>query len=125
LSQAKLAEGILQDPSIIGKMCKGERLTGAQASERVVAIVGWLRAQGVLVDHIDGERRYRLLEPVRQFAHAHRAAISMTRWRHQVAGYERDVAAARSQLNAETWGAKWAIGCAMTLEQAVEYALSF
>ena len=26
LSQAKLAEGILQDPSIIGKMCKGDRI---------------------------------------------------------------------------------------------------
>ena len=33
LSQSKLAEGILQDPSIIGKMCKGQRLTGPQARE--------------------------------------------------------------------------------------------
>ena len=43
LSQAMLAAGILQDPSIIGKMCKGERLTGPHARERVVAIIGWLR----------------------------------------------------------------------------------
>ena len=34
LSQAKLAEGILQDPSIIGRMCKGQRLNGPQARER-------------------------------------------------------------------------------------------
>jgi predicted ATPase len=48
LSQAKLAEGILQDPSIIGKMCKGERLTGPQARERVLSIIGWLHEQGAL-----------------------------------------------------------------------------
>ncbi len=43
LSQARLAAGILQDPAIIAKMCKGQRLTGLQARERVVAIAGWLR----------------------------------------------------------------------------------
>jgi non-specific serine/threonine protein kinase len=48
LSQAKLAAGILQDPSIIGKMCKGQRLSGPQARERVLAIIRWLRAQGAL-----------------------------------------------------------------------------
>ena len=48
LSQSKLAAGILQDPAIIAKMCKGQRLTGLQARERVVAIVDWLRAQGTL-----------------------------------------------------------------------------
>lgn len=48
LSQAKLAEGILQDPSIIGKMCKGERLSGPQARERVLAIIRWLRTQEAL-----------------------------------------------------------------------------
>ncbi|MCE7979590.1 MAG: hypothetical protein DYG89_00240 [Caldilinea sp. CFX5] len=48
LSQAKLAEGILQDPSIIGKMCKGERLHGVQARERVCAIIDWLHQQAVL-----------------------------------------------------------------------------
>jgi predicted ATPase len=48
LSQSKLAAGILQDPSIITVMCKGQRLTGPQARERVVAIIGWLNEQGVL-----------------------------------------------------------------------------
>lgn len=48
LSQAKLAEGILQDPSIIGKMCKGQRLNGPHARERVCAIIDWLRQQGAL-----------------------------------------------------------------------------
>ncbi len=48
LSQARLAEGILQDPSIIGKMCKGERLSGPRARARVVAIVDWLYAQEAL-----------------------------------------------------------------------------
>jgi hypothetical protein len=52
-----------------------------------------------------------------------RAAISMAHWRHQVAGYERNVAAARSQLDAATWATEWASGCALTLEQAVAYAL--
>ena len=49
LSQAKLAAGILQDPSIIGKMCKGRRLNGPQARERVCAIIDWLRQQAVMV----------------------------------------------------------------------------
>src|SRR5690242_7625509 len=49
LSQAKLAEGIRQDPSIIGKMCKGQRLNGLQARVRVCALIGWLYAQAVLV----------------------------------------------------------------------------
>lgn len=48
LNQSRLAEGILQDPSIIGKMCKGQRLNGTQARERVCAVIGWLRAQSVL-----------------------------------------------------------------------------
>ena len=48
LSQAKLAAGILQDQAVIAKMCKGQRLTGPQARERVLAIVGWLHHNGVL-----------------------------------------------------------------------------
>ena len=48
LSQAKLAAGILQDPAIIAKMCKGQRLTGAQARERVIAIINWLHQHDVL-----------------------------------------------------------------------------
>lgn len=56
LSQAKLAEGILQDPAVIGKMCKGQRLHGPQARERVCAIIDWLRQQAVLttVDEANG-----------------------------------------------------------------------
>lgn len=48
LNQSRLAEGILQDPSIIGKMCKGQRLNGPQARDRVCAVIGWLRGQSVL-----------------------------------------------------------------------------
>jgi hypothetical protein len=48
LSQSKLAAGILQDPSIVGKMCQGERLTGPQARERVLMIIDWLCQQDVL-----------------------------------------------------------------------------
>ena len=48
LSQAKLAEGILQAPAIITDMCKGKRLTGPQARERVLLISAWLQQQGVL-----------------------------------------------------------------------------
>ena len=47
-SQARLAEGILQDPSIIAKMCKGERLSGSQARARVLAIIDWLQGQALL-----------------------------------------------------------------------------
>jgi plasmid maintenance system antidote protein VapI len=36
LSQAKLAEGILQPPIVISLMCKGQRLTGPQARQRVL-----------------------------------------------------------------------------------------
>lgn len=48
LSQSKLAEGILQDPSVITKMCKGQRLTGNQARERVLAILDWLRTHAAI-----------------------------------------------------------------------------
>ncbi|MFN8490756.1 MAG: AAA family ATPase [Caldilineaceae bacterium] len=48
LSQARLAEGILQDPSLIGRMCKGERLNGPKARQRVTAIIRWLQQQGAL-----------------------------------------------------------------------------
>jgi len=57
-------------------------------------------------------------------AHAHREAVVSPRWRHDEAGYERDVALARSQLDPEAWREAWEAGCAMTLEQAVEYALA-
>ncbi|MFN8490783.1 MAG: tetratricopeptide repeat protein [Caldilineaceae bacterium] len=48
LSQAKLAEGILQNPSVIAKMCKGDRLHGPQARARVTAIIAWLQQQDAL-----------------------------------------------------------------------------
>jgi predicted ATPase/predicted negative regulator of RcsB-dependent stress response len=48
LSQSKLAAGVIQEPAVITRMCKGERLTGPQARERVVAIIGWLHKQGAL-----------------------------------------------------------------------------
>ena len=47
-SQARLAEGVLQDPSIVAKMCKGERLSGPQARARVLAMIGWLQGQELL-----------------------------------------------------------------------------
>lgn len=39
LSQAKLAEGIVQPPTVITMMFHGQRLTGGQARERVLAIL--------------------------------------------------------------------------------------
>ncbi len=48
LSQFKLANAILQSPSVISEMCKGKRLTGPLARERVVAIIRWLNQQGAL-----------------------------------------------------------------------------
>jgi len=48
LSQSKLAQGIGQDPAVITKMCHGQRLTGPLARERVLAILAWLNARGVL-----------------------------------------------------------------------------
>ena len=48
LSQSKLADGIMQPPSVISEMCKGQRLTGPQARARVMAIIDWLHRQGAL-----------------------------------------------------------------------------
>ena len=48
LSQAKLAAGIMQAPAIVTWMCKGERLTGRQARERVLAVIAWLHANDAL-----------------------------------------------------------------------------
>jgi tetratricopeptide (TPR) repeat protein len=39
-------------------------------------------------------------------------------------GYERDVALARSQLASERWQAAWDAGMAMSLDEAVKYALA-
>ncbi len=52
LSQGKLAFGIDQDPAVIARMCKGERLSGKYARERVVRIIGWLHEHKAL-DRVD------------------------------------------------------------------------
>ena len=48
LSLSKLASGIDQPQAVVSLMCHGQRLTGPQARERVVAIIGWLHQQGAL-----------------------------------------------------------------------------
>ena len=48
LSQSRLADGIMQPPSVISEMCKGQRLTGPQARSRVIAIIDWLQRQDAL-----------------------------------------------------------------------------
>jgi len=48
LSQSKLAWGIDQDPAVISAMCKGLRLHGLGARERVVRVIAWLHEQGVM-----------------------------------------------------------------------------
>ncbi len=67
-----------------------------------------------------------LIRAVRIFgaAHAHRQASGWVHLDHQEASYQHDIAAARSQLSTAAWDAAWAEGSAMTLEQAVEYALT-
>jgi hypothetical protein len=55
---------------------------------------------------------------------AHRQSIAMARPYHQEAGYERDITLTHRQLSTEVWNAPWLADCAMTLEQAVEYALT-
>lgn len=56
LSQAKLAAGVLQHPSVVSEMCKGRRLTGSQSRLRVAAIIEWLLREGALTsrDEADG-----------------------------------------------------------------------
>lgn len=48
LTQARLAAGIDQSASVIALMCRGQRLTGSQARERVLAIACWMQQEGVL-----------------------------------------------------------------------------
>ncbi len=48
LSQAKLAAGIFQSPSIVTDMCRGRRLSGRQARERVVSMLRWMYEQKVI-----------------------------------------------------------------------------
>jgi len=51
------------------------------------------------------------------------AAISAPTWPAERLAYDRNLAAARTQLNEDTWVAAWEKGRAMRLEQAIEYAL--
>jgi len=44
-------------------------------------------------------------------------------WRADAIEFERNVAATRAQLDEATFAAAWTEGKAMTLEQAIEYAL--
>jgi tetratricopeptide (TPR) repeat protein len=56
-------------------------------------------------------------------AEAHRRAIAVPRWPPLQPWYERDIALARSQITPAQWEAAWEQGCAMSLDQAVAYAL--
>lgn len=55
--------------------------------------------------------------------YAHSQSSALQRWEHLDAIYERDLAATRSLLTAEQWAAAWQQGVAMSLDQAVAYAL--
>jgi len=57
-------------------------------------------------------------------AEALRESVCVPLPRVHRADYERDVAAARTQLDEATFAVAWAAGQAMTLEQAIAYALS-
>ena len=56
-------------------------------------------------------------------ADAVREAIKAPMWPAERADYERNLAAARAQLDDGDWQASWAEGRAMPLEQAIAYAL--
>ena len=60
LSQAKLAAGILQTPSIISEMSQGKRLTGPQARQRLTEIIDWLQQQGALASLDDANALLRV-----------------------------------------------------------------
>ncbi len=74
---------------------------------------------GVAVAQGQPERAARLLGA----AEALRESIATPRWHVYQTNYERTLAAARAQLDDEAWAAAWAVGRAMSLEQAVAYAL--
>jgi len=48
LTRDQLALGINQDPAVITDMCKGRRLTGFQARQRVLRIIAWLHEHKAL-----------------------------------------------------------------------------
>lgn len=63
LSQNKLAAGICQDPAVISAMCNGRRLSGRQARERVLAILGWLHARAVLSTRAEADALLEAAKP--------------------------------------------------------------
>jgi len=48
LTRDQLAAGIHQDPAVITDMCKGRRLTGFQARQRILRIIAWLHENKAL-----------------------------------------------------------------------------
>jgi predicted ATPase/DNA-binding SARP family transcriptional activator len=84
-------------------------------------MVGLAAAEHPIADHPSAAlRAVRLLGT----ATATRDALGLPLPPGDRAAYERDVTAVRNQLEAAVWQAAWAAGRAMTLEQAVAYALS-
>jgi predicted ATPase/transcriptional regulator with XRE-family HTH domain len=75
---------------------------------------------GVAVAHGQSERAARLYGT----AGTLREALGTPRWRVYQTTYERTLVAARAQLGDEAWAAAWAMGRAMSLEQAVTEALN-
>jgi tetratricopeptide (TPR) repeat protein len=55
LSQNWLARCVNQDPAVISAMCRGERLTGPRARERVLAIIACLQDAGVLATRAEAD----------------------------------------------------------------------
>lgn len=72
------------------------------------------------VKHSRAERAVRLLGATEALLARYGASLAHVHRRE----YERTVAATRQQLEPNAWKAAWAEGRAMTLEQAVAYALS-
>jgi tetratricopeptide (TPR) repeat protein len=89
-----------------------------QDQERVV--VSLISLATVAGNREDAPRAIRLFGA----ADALRAAIGIVLAPPERNAYERCVAATRAKLNAETFAAAWDVGKAMSLEQAVEYALA-
>lgn len=55
LNRDRMAHGIQQDPAVVTDMCKGRRLSGPRARERVLSIIRWLHEHRVLgsIDEAD------------------------------------------------------------------------
>jgi hypothetical protein len=77
-----------------------------------------LSAKAALADRTE-QRAARLLGA----AHAMREAIGAPHWPSERAAYDADVDVAREGLGDRAFAAAWAQGWAMSLEQAIAYAL--